>query len=98
MTLAELQNGQQVRYRAGRHGRTQIEWGPWSTGTLYLARRDKPLPVHMRKRSREPNVGDIISLTVEEAQTADFSQSDFEPDFHIFASEDYALEIEGLVP
>lgn len=40
MKLADLQNGMEVRYRAGRSNRRNVEWSEWQDGRLYVVRRD----------------------------------------------------------
>jgi len=54
MKLANLQHGQIVTARFSRRDNedgTAPEWGDWQQVTLYLRRRDKPLP-KLRRRDK----------------------------------------------
>lgn len=103
MTLAELFDGQTVKYRIGRAGdgdATGPSWRPWTTGTLFCNRRDKDLPERMRPRCAYWRGGDITGLTIRDDATvqgwAEYTQADYCGD-GTFVAEDYYLEIEGLV-
>lgn len=99
MKLSELKDHQEVRYRLGRDtDGPGPAWGEWKTGNIYLMRRTIELPKALRRRSREPNLGDIISIGIRDAGFAEFSQSDYESEFNTFHCEDYLLQIEGLTP
>jgi hypothetical protein len=93
MTPEELQNGQAITFRTGLAGRTGVIWGPWRTGVLYLVRRETAL----KRKNPQPShlAGAILTLTVLDVHTAEFSQDDYCGE-GVFNSEEYYLEIEGL--
>lgn len=93
MTTADLQHGQLVRCRLGRHGREAIDWHPWREGRLYLQRRTV-LPRGAHRRGLKLN--DILTLTIEGCSWAEYSQQDYVGG-GVFNAEDYNLQIEGLV-
>lgn len=102
MKLDDLTNGQVVRYRIGRAGRNDVEWGPWKTGPLYVGRRDKDLPKKFRGRGYGYGYGDgwkagaILTLTTMNDNCAEFGQNDWQRSSKVFNAEDWYLEIEGL--
>lgn len=99
MTLAELKDGQPVRYRYGRGGdsdATGPSWGPWTDGELFVFRRNKDLqPAYLRKRCAYWRAGDIVTITIRDLDLAEYSQADYQGD-GLFLAEDYYLEIGGL--
>jgi len=95
MTLAELQDGQVVRYRHGRAGRTEVEWGAWESGPIYVRRREKALARRYHRQTNAPNAGDIITIATT-GFGAEYSQGDYSPEHNTFNTEDYYFQIEGL--
>lgn len=81
MKIADLQNGQTVRCRTGRAGRTAAEYGPWREAALYVQRNTK---------------GRVVIITLRDGSTAEFGPENFEPSYKEFCVEDYYLQIEGL--
>jgi hypothetical protein len=94
--LTDLTDGQEATARLGRYvdGLNEPQWGPWQPVKLYVVRRVKPLPAHLRRRTRDPNVGDIITLVATQLSSCEFSQSDFEQG--TFNTEGYYLQIQNL--
>lgn len=98
MILQDLQHGMTIVYRLSNRDNksgTSPEWDDWTKGKLYLRRRETPLPPKMRKKSKEPNVGDIIELCLEDIGWAEYSQSDYVGNGQ-FMVENYRMEIKGL--
>ncbi len=81
MRLEDLQDGQTVEYRLGRHGDTRIMWEPWTRGPIYVARNQK---------------GQLVNLTTMLDQWAEYSWRDYHGN-GFFDAEEYCLEIKGLV-
>lgn len=99
MTINELQDQQEVRYRLGRAGdgwSTGPSWKPWTTGKLFVNRREHDLPAAQRQRCGYWRAGDILGLTVRDIGWAEYVQTDYQGN-GLFVAEDYYLEIEGLV-
>lgn len=96
MNLSDLANGQSVEARFARGdvwneqlGRYVPNWGVWQNVTLYLRRREKPLP----KSRRGGKVGDIIELTPQEKDWASYSQADYSEEHDEWVAEDYRMQI-----
>jgi hypothetical protein len=97
MTLSDLHNGQQVRYRLGLHTRgIAPDWSEWQTGELYIYRRLADLPPSVRKRTRLWHAGDLLTVSIR-SEAPEFSGEDFDPTYRVFNCEENLLEIEGLV-
>ena len=92
ITLANIQTGDTARLRMGRAGRTGVVWGPWEEREVYVERRASPLPRRTRRPVRSHEVGAIITLTVVDGDTADFSIDDFHDG--VFTAEDYYLQLD----
>lgn len=96
LDLSTLRTGQRVRYRTSTRDNasgTAPEWSGWKVGTLWVNRRAHPLPAARRRQARNPNVGDILELRIEEEPGfPGFSGSDYEPQFNEWLVEEYRLE------
>lgn len=94
MKLADLKDGQTLTVRYGRAGEHAPNWGPWHDSKIFLRRRETPLPKRLHNRSNAPNVGDILTLTLD--SWAEYGQGDYCGD-GVFVVEDYYLEIKDLI-
>lgn len=98
LDLTKLKDGQTVKYRTARSdGSNRPGWSQWKTGTLYLQRRETPLPKKYRRgqtNNPEHEAGAIITLAIREIGWAEYSQNDYEPEFNTWSCEDYELEIQ----
>jgi len=91
MTLAELKDGQEVRYPRGRPGEDGVIWNTWSTGTLYVRRVDRTI------KSRGVVKGQLAILAIRELSTwAEYNEDSWSSVYRVFECEGYYLQIEGL--
>jgi hypothetical protein len=97
IALPNLNNDLEVRYRIGRAGRHSVDWEPWTTGKLYVRRREKDLPKRMRWGCANWKAGKILTITVRDPSKCwcEYSEADYVGD-GVFLNEDYYLEVEGL--
>jgi hypothetical protein len=96
ITLENLQNDDNVRFRIGRAGLDDIVWQNWQEGPMYVQRREKSLPKKIHDSRRQShNVGAIITITPKMANTAEFSADDLNEEGEIvFCCEDYYMQID----
>jgi len=97
MKLSDLHTNQIVTFRIGRAGKSNVIWGEWQQGYIYVARRLTSLPNKLKTRTNAPNVGDIITICPKDIVCAEFSQGDYFPEFHCFNCEDWYFEIKELI-
>ena len=100
MKISELQNGQTVRLRTGRAGRTDVAWGPWRNAPLYVQRDHKGRVCNLTPTDQVWAEYDPRSLggrgkasTPESYRQAMDSDT---PGVLIFITEDWYMETEGI--
>ena len=81
MKISELQDGQVVRSRVGKHGDHAPDWQEWGDHTLYVQRT---------------KTGEICTITLRDINWAEFDPRTGDFYDGLFSAEEYLLEIEGL--
>lgn len=81
MKASELKDGDVVKLRLGRAGKTNVSWRPWQSTTLSVQRNGKGKP---------------SIITPADGRWAEYRPEDFEPEHKVFLVEDYYMQIEGV--
>lgn len=100
LDLSKLHDGQRVRYRLSKRDNkegTAPEYDPWTEGTLYLVRREKPLPKRIKRTRKSQEVGSIITLAIRDIGWADYSEDDYDPEYNEWLAEEYRMQIEPIL-
>lgn len=103
LDLKSLKTGQRVRYRVATEMRKDPQlgyvpaWSEWAESTITVFRRTTDLPVQMRGRSNEWRKGQIIVLHIDgRDDIAEFSESDYCPEYNQWQCEEYGAEFEPI--
>lgn len=97
----ELKSNQKVEVKLARGfifdetlGCHRPNWKDWQPATLYVCRREKALP--KSSKSKCGNVGDVISLCINEIPWAEYSQDDYNESSDTYSCEDYLMQIRKM--
>jgi len=101
MQLADLRDFQEVRLRVGQPttiggDEGPIQWGDWTTDTLYVVRRERDLPKRHRRGFVIWQAGALVSICPRNIICSEFAEHDWDPRLKGFYGEQHILEIEGL--
>ena len=86
-----VQNGQRVLARQGRSGPDGVIWGLWREQEILVTRRVKAI---MLRGVMRP-AGELLLLTLQDVNCADYGPDDYDPIHDTWMVEDYNLQIKG---
>ena len=93
LDIADLKNGQKVLARQGVFaGPSAPVWGLWREREILVARRKKE---HKIRGVTHP-AGEIILLTLQDVNCADYNEQDYDPTFDMWVAENHYLQIKAV--
>jgi hypothetical protein len=79
MKIRNINNGDTVRYRLGKHSCCSPVWQEWKMGQMFVQKRPD---------------GSIATITPMNDNWAEFGEDDWEDGYSIFSCEEYLMEVD----